>query len=93
MERPQLEPVHTSISPARRRVASAIRLKKRSMREKDGRFLVEGTRVVGEAIASGAHVTEVFHVPGGFNYPRARADRCYLDPAAAEADGLRASKR
>ena len=35
----------------------------------------------------------IFHVPGGANYSRTRADRCYLSTGAAEADGLRASKR
>jgi hypothetical protein len=35
----------------------------------------------------------IFHVPGGANYSRTRADRCYLSAGAAEADGLRASKR
>lgn len=35
----------------------------------------------------------IFHVPGGLNYARTRPDRCYLDAAAAEADGLRPSKR
>jgi hypothetical protein len=35
----------------------------------------------------------IFHVPGGFNYPRTKADRCYVDAAAAEAEGLRPSKR
>ncbi len=34
----------------------------------------------------------IFHVPGGANYTRTVADRCYLSPEAAEADGLRASK-
>jgi hypothetical protein len=34
----------------------------------------------------------IFHVPGGLNYERTRPDRCYLDEAAAEADGLRPSK-
>ena len=41
----------------------------------------------------GKLMSGLFHVPGGFNYPRAKADRCYLDVDAAEADGLRASKR
>jgi len=41
----------------------------------------------------GKLMSGLFHVPGGFNYPRTKADRCYLDAAAAEADGLRASKR
>jgi hypothetical protein len=35
----------------------------------------------------------LFHLPGGFAYPRTKPDRCYLDAAAAEADGLRAAKR
>jgi hypothetical protein len=35
----------------------------------------------------------IFHVPGGGNYDRTNADRCYLDAAAAERDGLRPSKR
>jgi hypothetical protein len=37
--------------------------------------------------------SKIFHVPGGFNYPRTRPDRCYLDAATAEAEGLRPSKR
>lgn len=35
----------------------------------------------------------VFHVPGGSLYERTSPDRCYASPEAAEADGLRASKR
>lgn len=35
----------------------------------------------------------IFHVPGGQMYDRTTPDRCYRDAAAAEADGLRASKR
>jgi hypothetical protein len=35
----------------------------------------------------------IYHVPGGQNYERTKPDRCYVDAAAAEADGLRASKR
>jgi hypothetical protein len=34
----------------------------------------------------------IFHVPGGLNYERTHADRCYVDEAAAVADGLRPSK-
>ena len=40
-----------------------------------------------------ARTSKVFHVPGGQLYDRTTADRCYRDPAAAEADGLRQSKR
>jgi hypothetical protein len=35
----------------------------------------------------------IFHVPGAQMYERTNADRCYADAEAAEADGLRASKR
>ena len=35
----------------------------------------------------------IFHLPGGQNYERTRADRCYADASSAEADGLRAAKR
>ena len=34
----------------------------------------------------------IFHVPGGANYDRTHADRCYRSAEAAETDGLRASK-
>jgi hypothetical protein len=34
----------------------------------------------------------IYHEPGGANYERTRPDRCYVDAAAAEADGLRRSK-
>jgi hypothetical protein len=35
----------------------------------------------------------IFHVPGGQNYDRTHADRCYVDADAAAADGLRQSQR
>jgi TrmH family RNA methyltransferase len=47
-----------------KRVARAVRLKKRAMREKDGSFLVEGAQGVTEAIVSGSDVQEVFTSPG-----------------------------
>jgi hypothetical protein len=34
----------------------------------------------------------IYHQPGGLNYTRTNADRCYLDPSAAEAEGLRPAK-
>ena len=34
----------------------------------------------------------IYHVPDGLSYERTNADRCYLSPEAAEADGYRASK-
>jgi hypothetical protein len=35
----------------------------------------------------------IFHVPGGQNYDRTKADRCYSDATSAETDGLRRAKR
>jgi hypothetical protein len=35
----------------------------------------------------------IYHLPGGASYERTRPDRCYRDPTAAAADGLRASRR
>lgn len=35
----------------------------------------------------------IFHRPGGLSYDRTIPDRCYVDDASAEADGLRAAKR
>lgn len=37
--------------------------------------------------------SSIFHLPGMMNYERTTPDRCYVDAAAAEADGLRAAKR
>jgi hypothetical protein len=34
----------------------------------------------------------IYHVPGGANYERTHADRCYVDEDAAVRDGLRRSK-
>jgi hypothetical protein len=34
----------------------------------------------------------IYHLPGGPHYARTRAERCYVDAAAAEADGYRAPK-
>ena len=37
--------------------------------------------------------SKIFHLPGMANYDRTKADRCYVDAAAAEGDGLRPAKR
>ena len=34
----------------------------------------------------------IYHVPGGRFYERTVPERCYADPADAEADGYRAAK-
>lgn len=47
-------------SPRNKRVARAVRLKKRALRERDRRFLVEGVQGVREAVASDAVVHDVF---------------------------------
>ncbi len=35
----------------------------------------------------------IFHIPGGASYERTVPDRCYVDAAAAVADGLRPARR
>src|SRR6266571_8102186 len=52
-------------SPSNKRVAKAVRLKKRALREKDRRFLVEGVPAVQEAVTGGATVHVVFHAGPG----------------------------
>jgi len=37
--------------------------------------------------------SKIFHVPGSASYDRTKPDRCYVDAASAEADGLRPAKR
>jgi len=37
--------------------------------------------------------SKIFHLPGMLNYDRTKPDRCYLNAAAAESDGLRPAKR
>lgn len=37
--------------------------------------------------------SKIFHSPGQLNYDRTNPDRCYVDAASAEADGLRPAKR
>ena len=46
------------------------------------------THPVKAKLASG-----IYHEPGGANYDRTIPDRCYRDPDAAAADGLRPAKR
>jgi TrmH family RNA methyltransferase len=49
-------------STSNRQVASAARLKKRALREKEKRFLAEGAQATAEALDAGA-VEHLFHVP------------------------------
>ncbi len=37
--------------------------------------------------------SNIYHVPGSRFYDMTTPERCYLDAAAAEADGMRAPKR
>jgi len=41
----------------------------------------------------GKRKSGLFHLPGMLAYARTKPDRCYLDEAAAEADGLTKAKR
>jgi TrmH family RNA methyltransferase len=43
------------------RVAAAVRLKKRALRERDRAFLVEGAQAVGEALRGSAGLSTLFH--------------------------------
>jgi TrmH family RNA methyltransferase len=43
------------------RVAAALRLKKRAFREREGRFLVEGSQAVGEALANPGALIRLYH--------------------------------
>jgi hypothetical protein len=52
---------------------------------------VDGACPVTHPVKVGAG-SKVFHVPGGRFYERTRPQRCYVDAAAAEADGYRAAK-
>jgi TrmH family RNA methyltransferase len=48
-------------SPNNRKVAAALRLKKRTYREQAGRFLVEGAQCVNEALSSPGSLEALFH--------------------------------
>lgn len=52
-------------SPSNKRVAKAVRLKKRGIRDKEGRFLVEGVPAITEALDSPATVHGIFHDASG----------------------------
>ena len=44
-------------------------------------------------VVKGKLTSGIYHLPGMTAYARTKPDRCYIDAAAAEADGLRAAKR
>lgn len=41
----------------------------------------------------GSRSSRIYHVPGGHFYARTKAERCFCDAEAAEANGYRAAKR
>ena len=53
---------------------------------------VDGACPTSHPIKGNGH-SRIYHVPGGRFYESTVPERCYRDPAAAEADGMRASKR
>ena len=77
----------TSEAPPPKRISS--RRKKPDVRWVEP---VGGTCPTGYPV-KGSMSSGIFHVAGGLFYDRTRADRCYRDPAAAAADGLRQAKR
>ena len=79
-------PVAPTRRSERRRRAARPRADRRLEPGADGACPV--THPVKAKLSSG-----IYHVPGGGNYERTKPDRCYVDAAAAEADGLRAAKR
>ena len=52
---------------------------------------VDGSCPASHPIKANAN-SGIYHQPGGRFYERTHAERCYADPAAAEADGFRAAK-
>lgn len=73
-------------APVKKKVAPRKKGAPKSVDPVDG--VCPDTHPVKGKLASG-----LFHQPGGFAYPRTKPDRCYVDAAAAEADGLRPAKR
>ena len=53
---------------------------------------VNGTCPLSHPVKGNAH-SRIYHVPGGRFYDSTAPERCYRDASAAEADGMRASKR
>lgn len=53
---------------------------------------VDGACPASHPIKGNGH-SRIYHVPGGRFYQSTVPERCYRDAAAAEADGMRASKR
>ena len=53
---------------------------------------VEGQCPISHPVKGNAS-SNIYHVPGSRFYDMTTPERCYLDAAAAEADGMRAPKR
>jgi hypothetical protein len=93
-ERPKPDPAVNLLQEAPKAKKAAKKAAAKPKKAKLGPWVepVDGTCPDTHPV-KGKLASKIFHVPGGFNYPRTRPDRCYLDAAAAEADGLRLSKR
>ncbi|MEX2275607.1 MAG: TrmH family RNA methyltransferase [Actinomycetota bacterium] len=71
-------------SPNNPKVLAAARLKKRTHREREERFLVEGVQGVAEALASG-RLEQLFHTPAEHDLAaRARRDNAAVDEVSDE---------
>ncbi|HUF33783.1 MAG TPA: hypothetical protein VMN58_11320 [Acidimicrobiales bacterium] len=75
-------------APGRKATAKKGAAKKAAWIEPDADGTCPGSHPVKAKLSS-----KIFHLPGMLNYERTAPDRCYVDPDAAESDGLRAAKR
>lgn len=89
---PRIEPAATLERPATPDVAQGSNRGTGDGSEPAWRAPVDGACPSTHPVKAkeGSHI---FHVPGGQSYDRTMPDRCYVDAAAAEADGFRAAKR
>ena len=83
---PEPEPPAPATAPVKKAAAPKKKAAAKSVDPVDGQC--PDSHPVKAKLSSG-----LFHIPGGFAYARTKADRCYVDVAAAEADGLTQSKR
>ena len=80
------------LTPATRPVADAMPEPETAAADAAWVAPVDGACPLSHPVKGNAN-SGIHHVPGGRFYEATVPERCYRDPAAAEADGMRASKR